>query len=290
MSSGFLFPGQGSQSIGMGKELYETMPEAEKLLDDACDILGYDLKRLMFEGPMEELTDTRYAQPAIYTCSAMCLEKAKHQGLTCDYAVGHSLGEYSALYAAGVLSFKDGLLLVDKRGRAMAAENGKGIMAAVIGMTEDELRPFIVEEMGVVMANLNTRNQIVLSGLESGIRAIAEKLSIHEDVTIKKLNVSAAFHSPQMEKAAGIMKEEIEHVKMHEPSAFVVSNVTGRPTKDVGIIRKNLLRQMTGQVRWYDSIISMKDAGVEAFYEIGDGDVLRKMNKAITLRPKCFSI
>lgn len=290
MSNGFLFPGQGSQSIGMGKELYETLPEAKRLLDDACDMLGYDLKKLMFEGPMEELTDTRYAQPAIYTCSAMYLEKARKQGLTCDYAAGHSLGEYSALYAVGVLSFKDGLFLVDKRGRTMGAENGKGIMAAVLGMTEDELRPFMDEEAGVVMANLNTRNQIVISGVESGIHAIAEKLNVYENVTIKKLNVSAAFHSPQMERAAEIMKAEIGHVEMHEPSAFVVSNVTGQPTNDPGIIRKNLLEQITGQVRWYDSMIAMKDAGVEAFYEVGNGNVLKKMNKAIMLRPKCFSI
>lgn len=290
MGNAFLFPGQGSQSIGMGKELYEEIPEARELLDDACVQLGYDLKKLMFEGPIEKLTDTAYAQPAIYTCSAMYLEKAKKEGISFDYAAGHSLGEYSALYAAGVFSFKEGLKLIDKRARAMAAENGKGMMAAVLGLSEEELKPFVDGQAGVVMANLNTRTQIVISGETEVVEAIGEKLKAREGVTVRKLMVSAAFHSPQMERAAEIMEAEIEALDFQVPKAFVVSNVTGRPTKDVDEIRTNLTLQITGQVRWYDSIIAMKEAGVEAFYEIGNGSVLRKMNKAITLRPKCLSI
>lgn len=272
----------------MGKELYETLPEAKKLLDEANEILGYDLKEIMFNGPAEKLTDTQYAQPAIYTCSAMHLEKAKADGIGYDYTAGHSLGEYSALYAAGVFSFADGLKLVDRRGKAMAAQNGKGAMAAVMGLTEDELKPFIVP--GTVMANLNTRTQIVVSGTVEGIRTIESSLSGNENVRVKILNVSAAFHSPQMEEAAQIMKEVIDRMEFNTPTAYVVSNTTGKPTKQPAEIKANLTAQITGQVRWFDSIHTLVSEGIEQFYEIGHGQVLRKMNKAITLRPKCLSI
>lgn len=288
MSNAFLFPGQGSQEIRMGKDLYESLSGARNLLDTACEILGFDLKTLMFEGPDDKLTETQFAQPAIYTCSAMYLEKARQEGIDYEYTAGHSLGEYSALYAAGVFSFEDGLRLVAKRGKAMSAENGKGIMAAILGLTEDELRPYMVP--GVVMANLNTKTQIVISGVESGIDTIVDLLSDNESVKIRKLNVSAAFHSPQMTEAAEIMRKEINALHFQEPTVFVVSNVTAKPTKDVSQIKENLIAQITGQVRWYDSIIQLKNAGIEQFYEVGNGQVLRKMNKAITLRPKCFSI
>ena len=290
MRNAFLFPGQGSQSVGMGKDLYDSIPKATGLLNEANEILGYDLKKMMFEGPIEDLTDTRFAQPAIFTCSAMYLEKAKVQGITYEYVAGHSLGEYSALYAAGIFDFETGLKLVDKRAKAMAEENGKGIMAAVLGLSEDELKPFIDNRDDVVMANLNTKTQIVISGTEEGIDAVAHELKDREDISVKKLAVSAAFHSPQMKNAADIMEKEINECDFNIPEVFVVSNVAGRPTKDVEEIKKNLIAQITGQVRWYDSIIAMKDAGVEAFYECGNGKILRRINKGITLQPKCLPI
>lgn len=290
MGNAFLFPGQGSQSIGMGEELYHELPEAGSLLDKANDILGYDLRKLMFEGPLEELTDTKYAQPAIYVCSAMYLEKAKEQELDYDYVAGHSLGEYSALYASGIFDFETGLRLVDKRGRAMAEANGKGTMAAVLGLTEEELMPYIGKRTDVVMANLNTKTQIVISGAEEGISAIEAEMSERDGVSVKRLNVSGAFHSPALQGASEIMKGEIEACPFKTPKAFVVSNVTGKPTKDLEEIRHNLIRQITGQVRWYDSVMAMKEAGVESFYECGNGKVLRRMNKGITLTPKCFSV
>ncbi len=289
MGNAFLFPGQGSQTVGMGQVLYQRLPEAKEILDQACHILGYDLKKLMFEGPMEELTDTRVAQPAIYTCSAMYLELAKQQGLEFSFAAGHSLGEYSALYACDVLGFEEGLRLIDARAKAMAAENGKGMMAAVMGLTEEELVEVVKQQKDVCLANLNTKTQIVISGTESGIQKIAEELE-GKEITVKKLSVSAAFHSPQMAKAAEDMKGRIEALEFREPKAALVPNVTGRPTKDIKKIKECLIAQITGQVRWHDSIIAMKEQGAEAFYEIGNGKVLRKMNKVITLRPKCFSL
>lgn len=290
MRNAFLFPGQGSQSVGMGMELYRHLPAAKSILDTACEVLGYDLKKLMSDGPIEKLTDTKYAQPAIYACSAMYLEKAKEQGIAYEYVAGHSLGEYSALYAAGVFRFEEGLRLVDRRARAMAEENQKGIMAAVMGLTEEELKPYIDRRTDVVMANLNTKTQIVVSGTKTGIADIMDELSAKEEVQVRKLAVSAAFHSPQMKEAAKIMRCEIESMEFQRPSAFVVSNVTGKVAGNAEEIRENLIVQITGQVRWADGILTMKEAGVDQFYECGNGKVLRKMNKAITLRPKCMGI
>ncbi len=286
--NGLLFPGQGSQTVGMGKELYESLPAARDILDKADEILGYSLKDLMFNGPAERLTDTKSAQPAIYTCSAMYLEKVKTDGLDYDYVAGHSLGEYDALLAAGVFDFETGLQLVAKRGEAMAAQNGKGTMAAVMGLSEEELAPLMVPN--VVMANLNSKTQIVISGTEAAVDAVGEKLSDREDIKFKKLRVSAAFHSPQMSEAAEAMKSVIENAEMKEPKCYVISNVTGKPTMDLAEIKANLISQITGQVKWCDTILAMKGAGVAMLYEVGYGDVLKKMNKTITFRPKCVRV
>lgn len=286
--NGLLFPGQGSQTVGMGKELYESLPAAKDILDKADEILGYSLKDLMFNGPAEQLTDTKYAQPAIYTCSAMYLEKVKADGLEYGYVAGHSLGEYDALLGAGVFDFETGLQLVAKRGEAMAAQNGKGTMAAVMGLNEEELAPLMVPD--VVMANLNSKTQIVISGTEAGVDTVGEKLAEREDIKFKKLRVSAAFHSPQMAEAAEVMKSVIENAEMKAPKCYVISNVTGKPTMDLAEIKANLISQITGQVRWCDTILKMKESGVTMLYEVGYGDVLKKMNKTITFRPKCVGV
>ncbi len=286
--NGLLFPGQGSQAVGMGKDLYEQLESARMLLDRANDVLGYDLKTLMFDGPQELLTDTKYAQPAIYVCSAMYLEKVKDDGLEYSFTAGHSLGEYNALLAAGLFDFETGLRLVKTRGEAMSAQNGRGTMAAVIGISEEELIEFLTPD--VTIANLNSKTQIVISGAEPEIDAIGKNFDISETVKFKKLRVSAAFHSPQMKEAAEKMKSKIEATEFISPACFVISNVTGQPTMDVDVIKSNLIAQITGQVRWYDTIIAMKKAGVKQLYEVGYGDVLKKMNKTITFRPKCVGV
>lgn len=286
--NGLLFPGQGSQSVGMGKNVFEKLASARLILEEASDLLGYDLKKILFDGPPETLTDTKIAQPAIYTCSAMYLEKVRADGLEYEFVAGHSLGEYSALYAADVFSFAEGLHLVDQRGRSMSMMNGKGTMAAVLGLPEQALIPLLPPS--VVIANLNTPFQIVVSGDVSGINALEQALCQMESVKFRRLHVSAAFHSPQMKSAADTMKPIIEQTPFKSPRCRVVSNITGRTAFSAAEIKHNLIHQMTGQVRWIDTILTMKQAGVTMLYEVGCSKVLMKMNKAITFRPKCVNL
>ena len=286
--NGLIFPGQGSQSIGMGRELYESNLVAKRLLDKANIIMDYDLKDLMFNGPEEKLTDTLFAQPAIYTCSAMYMEIVRNLSIDYSYVAGHSLGEYSALYAAGVFDFETGFNLVKARAESMSQMNGKGIMAAIMGLNEEELAPYMVDD--AVMANLNSRTQIVISGTKSAVEEVCEKVESLDGVKVRRLSVSAAFHSPQMQETEEIMRKLIEATEFRKPSCKVISNVTGRTTEDAQEIKDNLIAQITGQVRWFDTIMEMKTCGVDFLYEVGNGEVLRKMTKAITLRPRCKAV
>lgn len=286
--NGLLFPGQGSQAVGMGKLLYERLPSARKLLERASTVLGYDIGSLMFNGPEASLTDTKYAQPAIYTCSSMYLEKLKSDGMNYSYVAGHSLGEYNALMAANLFDFETGLKLVAARGEAMSRMNGKGTMAAVLGLEESELEKYL--DPDTVIANLNAKTQIVISGPDDGIERVRERLIGRENIRFQKLRVSAAFHSPQMAEAAELMNHLIRNTAFNDPRCFVVSNVTGKASKSAEEIKANLIAQITGQVRWSDSVLTMKEAGVSTLYEVGFSDVLKKISKTITFRPKCVAI
>lgn len=291
--NGLIFPGQGSQFVGMAKKKYEECKSARELLNEANDILGFDLRSLMFEGPEEKLRLTEYAQPAIFVASAMAFECYKRMEEGFSVVAGHSLGEYSALYVSGAVSFKDGLQLVRKRGIEMGRENSKGMMHAILGISIDSIKKSIQKCNGKVeIANINSDTQIVISGSNNEmVIAVREIESQHSGtVTIKKLEVSAPFHCFMMEEAKKTMEKEIDKISFSIPTVPVIPNVTAVATRDVETIRESLKAQITSTVNWLDTILTMKEMGISKFYEVGEGDVLKKINKVITLRPKCYSV
>lgn len=288
--TGLLFPGQGSQSIGMGKSIYEECLDAKQLLDASCDILHMDMKSILFYGTEEELRQTEITQPAIYIVSAMYLKKFQSLGIPYHVVAGHSLGEYSALYAAGVFGFEEGLSLIQKRGQAMSMANGTGTMYAVLGIDEKEVEDRIAGIDEVVIANANSKTQIIISGSKSALKQVVLDFESLEGVKVKQLNVSGAFHSPMMGEAKKIMDQEIDKITFAKPKVDVIPNITGQPTLDEVLIKNCLKEQITGKVKWMDSILAAKENGVDIFYEVGAGDVLKKLNKTIVFRPKCLSI
>jgi len=288
---GLLFPGQGSQYVGMGKELYNEVPEAKKLMDKANEILDFDIRKVIFEGPDEELLPTHIAQPAIYIVSAMYYEKFKQMGKPFEIVAGHSLGEYTALYASRVFSYEEGLQLVRKRGLAMNKMNSLGTMYAIMGIDIKEIENQLVGFGDkAVIANVNSKSQIVISGYNDEVSKAADALSKIEGSTIKQLNVSGAFHSPLMGQVKEIMEEEIDKIQMKRPIVEVIPNVLGHSTKDIGIIKESLKRQVVDKVNWLDTILYIKNKGIKKLYEVGPGDVLTKLNKTITFRPKCMTL
>ena len=291
MRIGLLFPGQGSQFVGMGQELYNKLPTAKRLINTSNEILGFDLKNIIFNGTDEDLTLTEIAQPAIFVVSAMYFEKFKKMEESFEVAAGHSLGEYSALYAANVISFEDCLRLVRKRGLAMKEQNSLGTMFAIMGVDLEYITNSIGEfNKKVVIANVNSKSQIVISGYKEETIKVAEKLSRINGSKVKQLNVSSAFHSPLMNDAKKIMEYEIDKVCFKKPSSSIIPNVLGYATDDINTIKNSLKEQVTGQVKWFDTILYMKKIGIKKIYEVGPGEVLKKLNKTITFRPKCDSI
>lgn len=288
---GLLFTGQGSQATGMGKDLYDLLPSARKIMDDANNILGFDIRTIIFNGALEDLTKTEIAQPAIFIVSAMYFEKYKELDMPFEIVAGHSLGEYSALYAADVFGFEEGLRLVKKRALAMSSILEKGSMYAIMGMPLEQIEDGLKEYDGkVVIANINSKSQIVISGYEEETTQAASDFSKVNDTQVRQLNVSTAFHSPLMQEAEKTMATEIDKIEFNDPTCFVIPNFTATPSKDINEIKDALKKQITGRVNWLDTILSIKNMGIEQLYEVGYGDVLRKLNKAITLRPKCLSL
>ena len=288
---GLLFPGQGSQFSGMGQSLYHQIPSAKKIMDQSNEVLGFNIQSIIFEGTDEEIVQTQIAQPAIYIISAMYFEKFKLMNEGFEIVAGHSLGEYSALYAAGVLSFQDGLNLVKTRGHVMSQVNKIGTMYAIMSVPLDVIQQHVVRfENRVVIANINSKTQVVISGYTQETRLVAEQLSQIDGSKVKELNVSSAFHSPIMAEAQDLMANEIKDVKFNTPGSAVIPNVLGYATKDPVIIQKSLIEQITGRVKWMDTIMNMKNNGINQLYEVGPGEVLKKLNQTITLRPKCSGL
>jgi [acyl-carrier-protein] S-malonyltransferase len=292
----FVFPGQGSQYVGMGKTLVAKFSYTKKFFDEANTALGFDLAKLCFEGPEDELKKTEITQPAILTISAICLEALKSFGsVKADAAAGHSLGEYSALYAAGAISFKDAVKLVNMRGKFMqsAVPLGVGTMAAILGLDHQIVKDICVKASSagtVEAANINCPGQIVISGKVAGV---AEAIKLCKEAGAKRaieLQVSAPFHSSLMKPAADNLAAELMNVGIVNASIPVVSNVTGDYTTDASQIKDLLVRQMTSPVQWEGSINKMSADGFDTFIEVGPGKVLTGLIKKIAPKARLFNI
>ena len=285
MKTGLLFPGQGSQHVGMGQSLAERFPEARDTFAEADDILGFGLSELAWEGPEEVLTATENAQPALYVHSLAVFRVVRARIGPVAGAGGHSLGELSAHAAAGTYSFADGLRAVRRRGELMAraGEETPGTMAAVLGLEAarvDELcREASREGHTLVAANLNAAGQVVVSGDVWGISWAATAAKKKGAKRIMPLKVSAAFHSPLMGPAAARFGTALDGVPFRRPSFPVVSNVTGQATGDPDRIRDLLVRQLTAPVRWVECIEALRSLGASRFAELGPGRVLTGLNR-----------
>ncbi|MCY7785455.1 ACP S-malonyltransferase [Bacillus inaquosorum] len=292
----FLFPGQGSQFIGMGKELYEQVPAAKRLFDEADETLETKLSSLIFEGDAEELTLTYNAQPALLTTSIAVLEKFKESGITPDFTAGHSLGEYSALVASGALSFKDAVYTVRKRGEFMneAVPAGEGAMAAILGMDAEALKQVtdkVTEEGHLVqLANLNCPGQIVISGTAKGVELASEQAKENGAKRAIPLEVSGPFHSELMKPAAEKLKEVLDSCEVKDADVPVISNVSADVMTDKTDIKEKLIEQLYSPVRFEESINKLIAEGVTTFIEIGPGKVLSGLVKKVNRRLKTIAV
>ena len=293
MKTAFVFPGQGSQKVGMLKDLYEAYPIVRERFAQADEALGYSISQLCFEGPDTELVKTANTQPAILTASVVCYEVLKEKGFTPDIVGGHSLGEYSALVAAGVLDFKDAVYVVHKRGEYMqeAVPLGEGAMAAILALPREEVVRICAEvndTVGSVQAvNFNCPGQIVIAGATKAVEVAAEKMKEAGAKRAVMLPVSAPFHSRLMEPAAKRLQEELDKIEVKDAQIPVVANITGEILHDGAAIKEALVTQAAAPVLWEDCVAPMVDFGAARFVEVGPGKVLtgftKKINKAMEL-------
>lgn len=283
MKKAFVFPGQGAQFPGMGKDLYEEYPQAKELFEQANDILGFRITDTMFNGTAEELKQTKVTQPAVFLHSVIAAKV-----MTMDkpeMVAGHSLGEYSALVACGALRFEDALHLVSHRAMAMqkACEQQESAMAAILGLPDervDEICQHITSHV-VVAANFNCPGQVVISGSIEGVDLACEKLKENGAKRAIRLQVGGAFHSPLMQPAAEELQEAILATEFMEPECPIYQNVNAYPQVNPELIRQNLLMQLTEPVRWTQTIKNMIVDGAEVFYEYGPGEVLSGLIRKI---------
>ena len=288
----FVFPGQGAQAVGMGKDFYDNYDVAKKLFKEADEALGYSIMNMCFEGPAEDLKLTANTQPAILTMSVIANEVLKENGIQPQVAGGHSLGEYSALVAAGVMSFQDAVVLVHKRGQFMqeAVPVGEGGMAAIIGLSDevivDACEKATAAKGAVQAVNFNCPGQTVIAGTTAGVEAAVEAL---KEAGAKKaviLPVSAPFHSTLMQPAAVKLAAELDKVTLHDAAFPVVANYTGKLETKAEEIKENLVKQADNPVKWIDCVKTMQEFGADTFVEAGPGKTLcgfnRRIDKAIT--------
>ncbi|WP_053366160.1 ACP S-malonyltransferase [Bacillus sp. FJAT-27245] len=292
----FIFPGQGSQTVGMGKELAGNHEKSRTLFNKADELLGYSLSEIMFEGPKEVLTKTVNAQPALLTSSTALLDLFRESGIEADYAAGHSLGEYSALVAAGAISFEEGVSIVRKRGEFMeaAVPDGLGTMAAVLGLERGPLAEAVAavtaEGYPVQLANINCPGQIVISGTADGVRLAGEKAKEAGAKRVLPLEVSGPFHSSLMEPAAQKLSDVLNGAHIKDASVPVIANADAMPMQNAETIKSNLVKQLYSPVLWEDSVRKMIELGVDTFIEFGPGKVLGGLVKKISRDVKTYSV
>lgn len=297
-SVAFLFPGQGSQAVGMGRSLYEAEPAARQVYAQADEILGFSLSSLCFEGPPETLTDTINAQPAILATSIAVVRVLEQKtDVRPAFAAGHSLGEFSALVCAGALTFADGLRLVRERGRLMkaAGDSHPGGMAAVLGLEAAEVAGLCSEAeeqagQPVGIANDNCPGQIVISGARAPLELAIELAQQRGARRVVPLKVSIAAHSPLMAEAAAAFESVVAQVPISQPAFPVIGNTTARPLADAAAIRAEMVAQLTSAVRWNESIGHLHEQGVGVFAEVGPGEVLTGLMKRIHRKARRFSV
>ena len=290
MKHAYVFPGQGSQAVGMGKDIYDNVPEAKELFEKANEILGFRITDIMFAGTPEELKETKVTQPAVFLHSVIL---AKALGVKPDAVAGHSLGEFSALVVAGALSFEDGLKLVSKRAMAMqkCCEQQPGGMAAVLGLDDKTIEDVCAAVEGtVVAANYNCPGQLVISGADAAVDEACVKLKEAGARRALRLPVGGAFHSPLMEPARQELEAAIAEAEFMAPSCPVYQNVDAQPYTDAETIKKNLIAQLTAPVRWTQITQNMIADGVAEFTEVGPGNVLQglvsKVSREVAVESK----
>ncbi|PDM40309.1 [acyl-carrier-protein] S-malonyltransferase [Parageobacillus yumthangensis] len=292
----FIFPGQGSQTVGMGKDVAQSNANIAAVFQSADERLGFSLSSLIFEGPQETLTLTYNAQPALLTTSIALLEKVKEAGITADYVAGHSLGEYTALVAAGAISFTDAVYAVRKRGEFMeeAVPAGEGTMAAVLGMDAAALEAVTkeVSEQGdpVQLANLNCPGQIVISGSKAGVEKAGQLAKERGAKRVIPLEVSGPFHSSLMKPAASKLQDVLNTIAIRDAEIPVVANVTAQPVVKKEEILRLLIEQLYSPVRWEQSVEMMIGLGVDTFIEIGPGKVLSGLVKKINRNVSVYAV
>ncbi|MBE8949280.1 MAG: ACP S-malonyltransferase [Quinella sp. 3Q1] len=292
MKTAFIFPGQGAQTVGMGKDFYDNFDAAKKLFDEADNALGYSIKKICFDGTADDLKLTANTQPAILVVSVIVNEILKSEGVTAQIAGGHSLGEYSALVAANSLKFSDAVVLVHKRGQFMqeAVPVGEGAMAAILGLDDDAIIKICAEVDEVQAVNFNCPGQTVIAGKTAGVEAAVEKLKAAGAKKAVVLPVSAPFHSTLMAPAAKKLAVELDKIKINDAAFPVAANVNGELETSAATIKNNLVAQADNPVKWIACVEAMKNFGAETFIECGPGKTLSGFNRRIDKKIRSLNV